>query len=157
MGSNQKSRAGCLLAVFFLLTVIAFRSSALTFDITDTNDTTSVKSLRGAILWANWFGGNNTVRLYAPTGAPHPWIYHLTIGGANETNSKTGDLNITRGSLTIVGESADIAIDATALGDRVFQVAPKARLTLKNLIITGGTASGMSIPLFSMARMAGPF
>ena len=36
--------------------------------------------------------------------------------------------------------SPDITIDATGLGDRVFQVSSRASLTLENLKITGGTA-----------------
>jgi hypothetical protein len=128
----------------FVFLLFSLHCSARIFVVTDTNDTISAHSLRGAILEANRRGGQNTIIL----GGAHSlrqrsvlWIYHLTIPGADEGAGLTGDLNITRGDLTIT--SPEIAeIDATHLGDRIFNVSPRARLTLQNLYIIGGNAAG---------------
>lgn len=94
-------------------------------------------SLRAAIIAANRIGGNNLIRLSSVRGGS---VYHLTIPGADENNAQTGDLDITRGNVTIIGIGSNVTIDATGLGDRVFQVFPRAQLTLENLIIKGGAA-----------------
>ena len=119
--------------------------SAKIFMVTAKNDSIGIDSLRGAIIAANRYGGENTIVL---DGSPWRWparpnserVFYLTIAGVDETNSRTGDLDITRGKLTIIGTVPNIIIDATGLGDRVFQVFPNAQLTLKNLAIRGGTA-----------------
>ena len=70
-------------------------------------------------------------------------LYHLTLPGADEDAALTGDLDITNGSLTIIGLSSfQAVIDGTGLGDRVFQVFPKAQLNLTDLVITGAIAPG---------------
>lgn len=107
---------------------------AARFLVTSTNDTQQPTSLRGAILRANKNNRNNVIVL--PTGT-----YRLTIAGANENHGRTGDLDITRGALTIIGLGSNVVIDANGLGDRVFHVLPRATLKLENLIITGGHAS----------------
>src|SRR5438309_3207552 len=109
-------------------------SNGSVFFITNGQDTTSAGSLRGAILAANGRGGNNTIVL-------NPGIYWLRITGSNEDKSLTGDLDITAGNLTVFGAGSGVVINATSLGDRVFQVFSSASLTLVNLVITGGTAS----------------
>ena len=50
----------------------------------------------GAIIEANRRGGCNTIVLSSTN-------YPLTIQGADEDNCLTGDLDILRGSLTIIG------------------------------------------------------
>ena len=68
-------------------------------------------------------------------------MYSLTITGADESAGYTGDLNITNGYLLILGQNhSGVTIDATNLGDRVFNIQNGARLMLDNLIITGGAA-----------------
>lgn len=128
----------CPLKYFPLVASLLFSLSAhaVYFIVTDTNDSTAATSLRGAIIAANQAGGNNTIDLWNPS--KHS-IYTLTITGVDEGAGYTGDLNVTRGHLTIVGLT-NVTIDATGLGDRVFQVSRGASLTLENLIITGGTA-----------------
>jgi hypothetical protein len=134
------------LTALFILLLLSGQARARIYIITDTNDTTERTSLRGAIIEANEIGGDNTIILGQPinhrNNQEHQWVYHLTISGADEDNALTGDLDITRGNLTIVGAVSNVTIDATGLGDRVFQVFSPARLTLENLVITGGTATG---------------
>ena len=147
MGRNFKSGAGCRLAVFTILSLAVSPLSAGVFNVTDANDTYSVASLRGAIMMANQHGGKNTIilgrELRLPPqrrSQPQPWVFHLTISGADEDATRTGDLDITRGDLTIIGATSNVVIDATGMGDRVFQVFTNARLTLQNVTVTGGNS-----------------
>ncbi len=130
-----------LVPVFLrLATVMAclcgLQASAATFFVSDIQDSTNVTSLRGAIIAANASGGGNVIVL---TNS----VYPLTIQGADEDAGYTGDLDITNGSLTIIGASSTaVVIDATGLGDRVFQILPNAQLTMTGILITGGRAPG---------------
>ena len=134
-------------ATLLLLLLFNMRMQAHIYIITETNDTTDVTSLRGAVIDANHKGGNNSIILGyegQPEGRdrqPHQWIYHLTIHGPDEDAALSGDLDITRGHLEIAGVGANVVIDATGLGDRVFQVFSNANLTLTRLVIKGGTAA----------------
>jgi hypothetical protein len=115
------------------------------FIVTDTNDTTRIDSLRGAIIAANSRGREpkNTIILgstESPRRTPSGFTFYLTIPGPDETNALTGDLNIIRGDLTIVGMGKNVTIDARSLGDRVFHVHKNAKLTLANVAITGAHA-----------------
>jgi len=114
--------------------------------VSDTNDTVGITSLRGAILDANRRGGNNVIYLGLEL-RNHPdnqqqahGIYQLAIMGADEDAAQTGDLDITRGNLSIIGAGSNVVIDATGLGDRVFHILPHARLSLKRITIVGGSA-----------------
>jgi hypothetical protein len=131
-----------LISGFVLL--FAFDAKAFDFVVSDTNDTLKITSLRGAIIVANFIGGNNTIVLGQQPRHSHDhppaWVYHLTIPGADEVASKSGDLDITRGKLTIISASTNVIIDATGLGDRIFTILPRASLTLKNLTLQGGVA-----------------
>lgn len=102
----------------------------------DPNDRVLQCTLRAAIMEANALAGAQTIRL--PSG-----LYRLTLGGRNEKNSRAGDLNITS-DLAILGDagSAHPTIDASGLGDRVFNIAGVApfRVFLQNLVIRGGDA-----------------
>ena len=74
-------------------------------------------------------------------------------GRAGSTNSHypltfpgSGDLDVTRGSLTIVGTlPSTIFVNASGLGDRVFQVMPGAQPTLSNIGIQGGSTNLVSM------------
>jgi hypothetical protein len=146
-GTSTKRLFFCPTASVMLLLLIA-EAHAHIYNITNTNDTTEVTSLRGAIIDANHSGGNNII--FLGRGGPyrgeyrqsHQGTYPLTIPGADEGAARTGDLNITRGQLTIVGVGSNVTINATGLGDRVFQVFSNAHLTLSHVIIMGGTAPG---------------
>ncbi len=130
-----------LLALLALFS-IELNARAHTYVITDTNDTTAVTSLRGAIIAANQHGGDNTIilgeepRKHQP---PRTWTFYLTIQGANEYAALTGDLDVTNGNLTIVGAAPGVTIDAASLGDRVFHVYPGVRLDLENVTVQGGS------------------
>lgn len=89
-------------------------------------------TLRAAIIEANADFGENTIAL--PSG-----LFRLTIDGTGEDSAESGDLDID-GVLTIIG-SADggTIIDAADL-DRIFDVLPGARLTLRNITLRGGLA-----------------
>ncbi len=81
-------------------------------------------SLRSAIMAANALGGSNTIKLPAGT-------FKLTIPGANEDASATGDLDI-KGNLTINGKGSNSTIvDGNSL-DRVFEVL-SGKVTISNL------------------------
>lgn len=119
--------------------LLNLNAHARVFFVNNTNDSTAATSLRGAIIAAN----NNTDRenmiiLGAPPQKHH--VYRLTISGADEFAGLTGDLNVNRGNLFIEGYTTNVTIDATGLGDRVFQVSGPTHLTLENLIITGGAS-----------------
>jgi hypothetical protein len=139
MKNRFKNGSRLFLSAFAFLLLLSLQAQGRIYEITNTNDTTKITSLRGAIMDANRHGGNNTIMLGQQR---RQWIYRLTLSGADEDAARTGDLDITRGNLTIIGVGSNVTIDATGLGDRVFQVFPQASLTLKNLIITGGTAPG---------------
>ena len=141
-------RHGIIVLFSSLALFSALRTWAMQFVITATNDAaqghsmTGISTLREAIVAANQLGGNNMIILGRPANrnSNGPMVYHLTVSGADEDRGLTGDLNVTRGNLTIRGVTANVTIDASALGDRIFQVSPHAGLTLDNVTLEGGTA-----------------
>src|SRR5262249_44553134 len=89
-------------------------------------------SLRSAIMAADARGGTNTIKL--PSGT-----YALTIAGAGEDASATGDLDITS-NITIKGAgSSKTIIDGNNL-DRVFQI-QRGTTTISDVTIRHGVAS----------------
>ena len=81
--------------------------------------------------------GSNTIVL--PAGPP----YTLSIKPLGADDNATGDLDIGElsGPLTIEGAGAGSStIDATGLGDRIFDVAAGATVTIEGLTLTGGRA-----------------
>ena len=118
-------------------------AQAGTHTVTQTNDTLRAHSLRAAILAANRNGGRQLIILSRPRGqlTNVPLVFHLTLGGGDEDRARTGDLDLRKGRVTIMGNE-HVTIDASALGDRVFQIFPKASLTLVNVTIIGGSALG---------------
>ena len=96
-------------------------------------DATGHISLRSAIQAADAQGGVNKIVLPAGT-------FKLTIAGAGEDASATGDLDITR-DLTIQGAgSTSTIIDGNNL-DRVFQVLA-GKVSISNVTIQHGLAAG---------------
>ncbi|MDZ8029039.1 MAG: hypothetical protein RMX97_30745 [Nostoc sp. DedQUE11] len=85
--------------------------------------------MRAAIIAANTNGDtSDTINLAAGN-------YTLSLAGANEDAAATGDLDITNGSITIVGAGVgSTSITANQI-DRVFQVLTGATLTLSELTI----------------------
>ncbi|MEO9595728.1 choice-of-anchor Q domain-containing protein, partial [Rhodopirellula bahusiensis] len=91
-------------------------------------------SLRAAINEANAIGGSATILL--PSGT-----HSLTLDDTNTEDEFHHDLDILS-DIAIVGAGADqTTIDAAAL-DRIFEVHPGAKLTLRNLTLTGGVTNG---------------
>ena len=145
--------------IIFIALFSVSRSEGRLFMVTDTADSTNINCLRGAIIAANSSdeGQDNIILLESAgprRGNPDGSTFYLTIPGPDETDSRTGDLDITRGNLSIIGMEKNVTIDATGLGDRVFQVFPKANLMLCNLTITGGTAPQAQPGSFYWATLA---
>jgi CSLREA domain-containing protein len=79
--------------------------------------------------------GAVTVRLTAGT-------YRLTIASAPGDDATSGDLDVSGGTVSIVGAGASATIvDASALGDRILHVHVGASVTLDALTLRGGRAS----------------
>ncbi|MCX7420271.1 MAG: right-handed parallel beta-helix repeat-containing protein, partial [Planctomycetia bacterium] len=98
-------------------------------------------SLRAAIQEANALAGDDVIELGVGT-------YVLTLGGVQEDNAVSGDLDI-RGldSLIIRGKGiGQTIIDASGLPaatrDRIFQVMAGASLTLQGVTLQGGSVLG---------------
>lgn len=125
-----------------------FVGSGLDFADSNPNDavcTTVIGActLRAAIQTANRRGGTATIKL-------QPLVYKLTIKGANENNSATGDLDI-KTNVKIVGSSLNgsrSVIDAEGLGDGVIEANPEGfhpglvliLVSLDTVIIQNGDA-----------------
>jgi hypothetical protein len=137
------------LAALGLILTAVLPACGKNFIVTSALDTTNMTSLRGAIIAANSSPGVNKIFLSGSNG-----VYHLTIQGTNEDLGLSGDLDVRFGSLAIVGDS-NVVIDATGLGDRVFDVLPRARLTISRVTITGGTAPGGTAQLLSAEQGGG--
>lgn len=91
-------------------------------------------TLRAAIMEANARSGDDTITL--PASA-----ISLSLTGVAEDLSALGDLDITS-NLTINGSSSTTTfIDASALSERAFHIL-KGNVTISNVTITGGNASG---------------
>ena len=152
MNHSKYNTGRIVLLILGLALIVSSNALARIFFITDTRDSTRYTSLRGAIIAANSARGDNFIVLgnafAGMAGARQPWIYHLTLSGANDDAGRSGDLDVTGGNLTIVGVSPGVTIDATGLGDRVFQVFKGANLKLLNLTITGGRAPQADIGNF---------
>jgi hypothetical protein len=151
-----------VLLIFAGLSLCGLPAAGRNYFITDTNDTWGATSLRWAIMDANRHGGNNIIILGAQPASgrqnagspPRTCVYHLTKRGADEDAARTGDLDITRGNLIIASVKTNAVIDASGLGDRVFQVFPHVTLTLENLVITGG-APGAGSDIFASGEPGG--
>lgn len=118
-----------------------------TFKVTTTKDTVDKDlhdgmcadawgacSLRAAVQQANASGGGVIEMKKAG--------YALTIAGADEDASATGDLDV-RSAVTIHGNGA--TVDAQGR-DRVLDVAAGAALAFWDLTVTGGAAPGTGLP-----------
>ena len=105
----------------------------------DCNDGTGNCTLRAAVMEANAQSGDDVIMLPAGT-------YPITVPGANEQSALTGDLDVrdTTGTLTILGAGVSTTIiDASGLGDRIFDVWDGATLVAEDLTITGGLNTGL--------------
>jgi CSLREA domain-containing protein len=130
-----------LIAVFSALVggaLTPLQAQAAVFNVTKTTDTNDGVcntdcSLREAIVAANALTGPHTINVPAGT-------YTLTIAGAGEEDTATGDLDISE-DITITGAGAATTIINGGGIDRVFDIDPydnSPTVTLQNLTITGG-------------------
>ncbi|CAM9970839.1 unnamed protein product, partial [Discosporangium mesarthrocarpum] len=97
-------------------------------------DSQGRNTLRAAIMEANAVEATTRIDLAAGT-------YTLSVGGTGENSAARGDLDITR-DLTIRGAGQATTVINAAQIDRVFHVLPGVTLTLENLTVTGGAATG---------------
>src|SRR3712207_337184 len=120
------------------LVIGAGSAQAATFTATRTDDPVPGPcdpadcSLREAILAANAGSGGDTVAL-------PPGHYRLTVAGAAENASATGDLDVTK-STTVKGAGArSTTVDGNGI-DRVFELADGT--SISDMTITGGLVDG---------------
>jgi hypothetical protein len=119
-----------LLAVFTVNTLL---------DTVDANpgdgvalDAAGTTSLRAAVMETNALAGNDTIMLPAGT-------YMLTLVGDNEDDGRTGDIDVTGGSVTILGDGAtETIIDAHGVADRVLHVGANANASITGAAFRGG-------------------
>jgi CSLREA domain-containing protein len=90
----------------------------------------NVCTLRAAIQEANALPGDDIIQLLSGT-------YPLTLGGINEDNAATGDLDI-KSDLAIVGMGAATTTVDGSNHDRVFHVVSTATVSLSNITIRNG-------------------
>jgi len=119
------------------LTILTVNTTA------DQNDGSSSNglSLRDAILIAN-ANPNTGYEIHLTGGV----TYTLTSNGINEDAARTGDLDIkTRNNVLYIGafDGQKATIDASGLlnSDRVFHVLSIGRLSLQNVVVTGGLST----------------
>ncbi|MDD1713598.1 MAG: Ig-like domain-containing protein [Methanoregulaceae archaeon] len=134
---------------------------------TDENTANTNCSLREAIITANTNAdyrgcirsggtiGDNADIITLVSGA----TYVLSIPGANENASNTGDLDIYDSALLTINTSGtgNATIDANAL-DRVLHMGLNASLTINNIVITGGSATigaGMLVQSTRIVQVSG--
>jgi CSLREA domain-containing protein len=119
-------------------------ATAAVFTVTRTDDPAPVAcgascSLREAVIAANAGADPDTILLPAGT-------YVLSLAGAGEDAAATGDLDLTDFSTIVRGLGAGagaVTIDATALGDRIFDVVDGDRaISIANLTLRGGNGDG---------------
>ena len=83
-------------------------------------------------------GASNRTLTLTNTGATAQPGFTVSAGGAG----LLGDLDI-NGTLSIIGQGAGrTIIDASALGDRIFDMDLGDNFTLSNLTLTGGNVAG---------------
>ncbi len=143
----MRNRSKYLTAIFGGVFMVCGMGSALaaTYTVTktaDTNDGTCNTdcSLREAVIASNTNAGPDIITL--PGG-----IYMLTLIGANENNSATGDLDI-NGDLTINGVGVGRPEIDGNLRDRIFDIMEGVTVSITNVgirngVLLSGSGAGM--------------
>lgn len=100
-------------------------------------------TLRAAVMEANALAAANPG---SPNTINVPAGNYLLTGARGEDGATTGDLDVNRGQLTIVGAGANTVFDGNGV-DRVFHLGPlgAARLTIMGATIQNGNASTGSL------------
>jgi len=131
------------------LWVLSNPSFSMTFSVNSTDDALDMDitdaicmslntkcTLRAAIQQANALPGSDRIEILAGT-------YLLTLSGADEDSGLSGDLDITD-SVTIVGADKQLTIINAGGIDRIIDIHNTISVTLSNITLTGGVASGDS-------------
>ncbi len=110
-------------------------------------------SLREALTAAATDTASGTAAGECPAGSGADTIvlgagtYGLSLTGPPDDDNATGDLDITAGTVTVIGAGRSATtINGNGI-DRVFDVLPGATLTLEHLTVTGGHAPDGSVGL----------
>ena len=124
-----------LICLSLALMTLPVKSLAGSFTVTKIEDTKDGKcdadcSLREAIIATNENAGADDVTV--PTGT-----YLLTLVGAGEDESNSGDLDID-GELTVVGAGVDLTVIDGNHSDRVIDVSIRGNVQIQGLSIRGG-------------------
>jgi CSLREA domain-containing protein len=91
-------------------------------------------TLRAAVQAVNFLGGGHTINLSAGN-------YVLTVAGALENSSATGDLDITSGPVRIIGAGAATTIIDGSGTDRIFHLTrSESGLVLSDITLQNGSA-----------------
>ncbi len=114
------------------LEILGQRTDIIIPPVTTTEDAPR-NSLRWAIYLANNKPGHDTIIL-------PPGNYNLSVAGASENFTRSGDLDI-RDDLTIIGTSPNTTIIDAKEIDRVFHVHPGFEFNLSGVTVTGGKLS----------------
>lgn len=142
-----------MLGLFLLFVPVTSAKPDNTIVVTTTNDIIANDSecaLREAIIAANTDSafndcpaGNGADSITFDPALSLPAIFTITIAGANENASTTGDLDIL-GTLSITGsDPANIIFDGNDL-DRVLDIRPGAHATISGVTVRNGTLVGSS-------------
>lgn len=115
-----------------------------TVDVLDPGD--GALSLREAVLAAN--SSNGADRIVLPAGT-----YLLSLSGADEDVSRTGDLDLA-GRLAVQGAGAGATIIDVAGLDRVFQILGGGDATLSGMTIQGGSGAGFGGGILNTGTLA---
>jgi hypothetical protein len=124
-----------LVHVLAAFSLAAQAAGADTFTVTTEDDVVAddaFTSLREAILGSNANAGPDTILL--PAGA-----YVLSLAGASEDASLTGDLDV-HDSVTLQGAGADQTVIDAAQLDRVMFVSAVVTAVIEDVTLTGGAA-----------------
>ena len=145
---TRRTGTGMLLtlAITVLLMLTALPIMAATINVNSTEDVIADDgkcTLREAVIAANADAASGTMNGECPPGdgvdeiVLQAGVYSLTIGGTDEDNAQTGDLDILD-DLTITGTTADeTIIDANGI-DRVLDVMIDVVATVKGIAIRNG-------------------
>lgn len=133
--------------VYFIGNIPSIIQVDFTYDEFDNNFNLGDISLREAVYLANRDPDLNTIQLDAG-------IYDLTLSGFAENEARAGDLDITTPTIIQTTNPGDVAtINGQGMQERLFHVQSTGDLTLYNLTLTGGDATG-TIPNYNGGALA---
>src|SRR5690606_25687642 len=132
-------------ALALLLAATAPTATALELTVTTTADADWEGTLRSAIHIINRTPGDHTIRL--PAGN-----YRIWSEGNDDDLNVEGDLDVL-GNVSIIGAGTDATRFWPTYGGRVFDVLPGAKVTIRNLAISGGIFNGEGVAIRNRGEM----